>query len=92
MFDYLGLACKDSDYTAVIAIKHWPKWWKLVLKLTLVVEIGVILSRRRPPLLERSLRLPVAVSFLGKAHEHSDLTAVIAVVHSRLHAETHRAG
>ena len=33
-----------------------------------------------PPLLERSLRLPVAVPFLGKAHEDSDHTAVIAVV------------
>ena len=45
-----------------------------------------------PPLLERSLRLPVAVPFLGKAHEDSDHTPVIAVVHQRLHAETHRAG
>ena len=44
------------------------------------------------PLLERSLRLPVAVPFLGKAHEDSDHTAVIAVVHRRLHAKTHRAG
>ena len=34
-----------------------------------------------PPLLERSLRLPVAVPFLGKVHEDSDHTAVIAVVH-----------
>ena len=33
-----------------------------------------------PPLLERSLRLPVAVPFLGKAHEDSDHTAMIAVV------------
>ena len=34
------------------------------------------------PLLERSLRLPVAVvPFLGKAHEDSDHTAVIAVVY-----------
>ena len=33
------------------------------------------------PLLERSLRLPVAVPFLGKAHEDSDHTAMIAVVH-----------
>ena len=37
-------------------------------------------------------RLPVAVPFVGKAHEDSDHTAVIAVVHWRLHAETHRAG
>ena len=33
------------------------------------------------PLLERSLRLPVAVPFLGKVHEDSDHTAVIAVIH-----------
>ena len=32
----------------------------------------------RPPLLERSLQLPVAVPFLGKAHKDSDHTAVIA--------------
>ena len=38
------------------------------------------------------LRLPVAVQFYGKAHEDSDHTAVIAVVHWRLHAKTHRAG
>ena len=24
MFDYLGMACKDSDYTVVIAIMHCP--------------------------------------------------------------------
>ena len=38
------------------------------------------------------LRLLVAVPFYGKAHEDSDHTAVIAVVHWRLHAKTHRAG
>ena len=32
------------------------------------------------PMLERSLRLPVAVPFLGKAHKDSDHTAMIAVV------------
>ena len=36
--------------------------------------------------------LPVAVPFLGKAHEDSDHTAVIAVVHWCLYTETHRAG
>ena len=50
------------------------------------------LSRRWPPLLKRSLQLPVAVPFLGKAHEDFDHTAVIAVVHCHLHAETHHAG
>ena len=86
------MAYKDSDYTVVIAMMQWHKIKIIVLKLTLVVEIWTLLSRRWPPLLERSLRLPVAVPFLGKAHEDSDHTAVIAVVHWRLHAETHRAG
>ena len=49
-----------------------------------MVEIEALLSRRWPPLLERSLRLLVAVPFLGKAHENSDHTAVIAVVHGQL--------
>ena len=86
------MAYKDSDYTVVIAMMQWHKIKIIVLKLTLVVEIWALLSRRWPPLLERSLRLPVAVPFLGKAHEDSDRMAVIAVVHWRLHAETHRAG
>ena len=33
------------------------------------------------PLARALSRLPVAVPFLGKAHEDSDHTAVIAVVH-----------
>ena len=44
MFEYLGLAYRDSDYTAVIAIMPWPECKKLVLKLTLVVEIWALLS------------------------------------------------
>ena len=86
------MAYKDSDYTVVIAMMQWHKIKIIVLKLTLVVEIWALLSRRWLPLLERSLRLPVAVPFIGKAHEDSDHTAVIAVIHWRLHAETHRAG
>ena len=39
MFEYLGLAYRNSDYTTVITIMHWPECKKLVLKLTLVVEI-----------------------------------------------------
>ena len=86
------MAYKDSDYTVVIAMMQWHKIKIIVLKLTLVVEIWTLLSRRWPPLLGRSLRLPVAVLFFGKAHEDSDHTALIAVVHWRLHAKTHRAG
>ena len=39
MFEYLGLAYRNSDYTAMITIMHWPECKKLVLKLTLVAEI-----------------------------------------------------
>ena len=39
MFDYLVMACKDVDYTAVIAILNCPHRTILVLKLTLVLEI-----------------------------------------------------
>ena len=39
MFEYLGLAYRNSDYTAKITIMHLPECKKLVLKLTLVVEI-----------------------------------------------------
>ena len=39
MLDYLRKACKDSDYTVVIAIMDCPHRTILVLKLTLVVEI-----------------------------------------------------
>ena len=83
MFENLGLAYRDSDrdYTAVIAIMHQPERKKLVLKLILVVEIQALLSRCWLPLLERSLQLPLAVAFLGKAHKDSDHTSVIAVVH-----------
>ena len=74
------MAYEDSDYTFMIAIMHCPNRTILELKLTLVVEMSAFVSPW-PPLLERSLRLPVAVPFLGKAHEDSDHTAVIAVVH-----------
>ena len=46
MFEYLELAYRDSDYTAMIAIMYWTECKKLVLKLTLVVEIEALLSRR----------------------------------------------
>ena len=43
MFDYLAMACKDSDYIAVITSMHCPHHTILVLKLTLVVEIQAFL-------------------------------------------------
>ena len=43
-------------------------------------------------MLERSLWLSLPVQLLRRAHEDSDHTVVIAVVHWRLHVETHRAG
>ena len=39
MFEYLGLVYRNSAYTAVIAIMPLPECKKLVLKLTMVVEI-----------------------------------------------------
>ena len=82
------MAYEDSDYTFMIAIMHCPNRTILVLKLTLVVEIWALLFRRGRALSPTSGGSTV----LRKAHEDSDHTAVIAVVHRRLHAETHRAG
>ena len=55
------MAYKYSDYTAVIAMMQLHNHNIIALKLTLVVEIQALLSCRRPPLLDRSLRrwLPV---------------------------------
>ena len=65
----LGMAYKDSDYTVVITETHLGGG-----------DTSAFVSPW-PPLLVRSLRLPVAVTFLAKAHEDSDHMAVIAVVH-----------
>ena len=89
MFEYLGLAYRNSDYATVIAIMPWPECKTLVVKLTLVVEIWALLSRRGR---HCSSALFDFRWQYRKAHEDSDHTAVIAVVHWRLHAETHRAG
>ena len=75
------MACKDSDYTIMIAIMHCPNRTILVLKLTLVVKIQALLLCIWSPLHKRSLRLLLTVQLLGKAHEDSDCTVVIAVVH-----------
>ena len=72
------MACKDSDYTIVIAIMHCPNFG---------AEThlgGGDMSAFLSPLaaIARALhRLSGAVPFLGKTHEHSDHTAVIAVIH-----------
>ena len=77
MFEYLGLAYRNSDYTAGIT--------DLNVKVGAETHLGggdmSSFVSPWPPLLQRSLRLLVAVPFLGKAHEDSDHTAVIAVVH-----------
>ena len=41
MFDYLQMACTDSDYIVVIIVPHLPKFIILALKLTLVLELRV---------------------------------------------------
>ena len=55
-------------------------------------DTSALLLCRRPPLLEHSLQLSLPVQLLWKVHKDSDNTAMIAVVHWRLHAKTHRAG
>ena len=50
-----------------------------------MVEILPLLLCHWPPLLECSLRLSLAVLPLGKAHEDSDHTAMIAVIHAETH-------
>ena len=65
------MAYEDSDYTFMIAIMHCPNRTILELKLTLVVGDMSAFVSPWTPLLERSLRLPVAVPFLGKAREVS---------------------
>ena len=70
----------------MIVVMHWI----LVLKLTLVLKLGVLLSSHRSPLLERMLWLPLAIQLSGKNHEDSDYTAMNAVMH--LDAKTHPSG
>jgi len=53
------MAYKDS---VVINVVQWSKWKiNLVLKLTLVVELRVLLSSHLPPLLKHWLQLVLAV-------------------------------
>ena len=81
MFDYLRMTCKDSDYTVVIAIMHLSSPYNFGGETHLGAGDTSAFVSPWPPLLERFVRQPVAVLFLGKAHEDSDQTAVIAVVH-----------
>ena len=75
------MAYRDSDFTVMIATMQLPNRTILVLKLTMVAEIQALLSCRRPPLLDRSLRSLSPVQLLRRPHKDSDHTAVIAVVH-----------
>ena len=74
------MAYRDSDYKFLIATMQLPNRTILVLKLTVVVEMQALLSCRRSPLLDRSLRssLPVV---LRRPHKDSDHTAVITVAY-----------
>ena len=49
MFEYLAVTYKDFTIMIVSCTEF------LVLKLTLVLKLGVLLSSHRPPLLERTL-------------------------------------
>ena len=78
------MSYKDSGYTVVIALVCWPERWILLLKLTLVVELWVLLYSCWPPLLERPASMFVGSTALRKACKDSDYTAVIAIVNWRL--------
>jgi len=64
----------------MIAIVHWLKLIIIVGKLTLVVELQVLLSSCGPPLLEHPLQLSLAVELSRKAHKDSEYTAMITVM------------
>ena len=81
MFDYLQMACMDSDYIVVIIVPHLPKFIILALKLTLVLELRVLSISHRLPLLKHLPRLLLAIQLSGKAYENSDYNAIIAVMH-----------
>ena len=49
----------------------------------------MLLSSCWSPLLKHLLQLSLAVQLLGKTHKDSDYTAMVAVVHWCLGAETH---
>ena len=79
MFDYLRMACTDSDNILMIAGLHLPKFIILVLKLTLLLEVRVLSISHHLPLLEHLPRLLLAIQLSGKAHGNSDYIAMIAV-------------
>ena len=59
----------------------------LVLKLTLIVEVWVLLSTRWPPLLQHpASRFVDGIQLSGMSHRDSDYTAMIVILHWRLHA------
>ena len=86
------MSYKDSGHTIVIILVCWPERWLLVLKLTLVVELWVLLYSRWPPSLKRPASTFVGSTALRKAYEDSDYTAVIAFVHWQLCTKTHPGG
>ena len=75
MFDYLAMSYKDSDYTI------------LVLKLTLMVELRVLCLPVNRHCSSAPLQQSLAVQLSGKAHEYSNYTAMIAIMHWHLRAK-----
>ena len=66
--------------------------WILVLKLTLVVELWVLLSSHWLPLLKCPALTVVDGTALRNAHRDSDCTAMTAIMYWRLCAKTHPDG
>ena len=80
MFNYLQMACKDSNYAVVVQ------------KIAVMVKLWAHLSSLRLPLFKCLLWLSLAVQLSRKSHEDSDYTAMITVMQWRLHVETHHGG
>ena len=87
MFDYLAMSYKVSDYTFMITLMCWPKPIILVLKLTLLLELWVLLSSHWLALFKHSLWVSLAIQLSREAHEDSDYTTINAIVYWRLGAE-----
>jgi len=67
---------KDSEYTIMITVMHWPKACKIVLKLTRWWSYVNLVHG-----CHCSLLLLLAVQPLGKAHKDYDYAVVIAIMH-----------
>jgi len=75
MFDYLAMAYKDSDYIVISILS--------VLQLPLVVELRMLFVFRVSAIAQVlvSTILLLTVQLAEKAHENSDCTIMVTIVH-----------